>query len=103
MTAQGWLQIAVFVGAILLLTPPLGWYLVAVYQGRVRWLAPVERLLYRAAGVDPEAEQHWTGYAAAMLLFSAVGLLLTYAALRLQHLLPLNPQAFPGVVERQAF
>jgi K+-transporting ATPase ATPase A chain len=103
MTGQGWLQIAVFVLAVVLVTPPLGRYLVAVYQGRVRWLAPVERLLYRAAGVDAEAEQHWTGYAAAMLLFSAASLLLTYAALRLQYLLPLNPQRLPAVIARQAF
>jgi potassium-transporting ATPase potassium-binding subunit len=53
MTANGWLQIAFFILAILLVTRPLGLYLVAVYEGRVRWLAPVERLLYRAAGLDP--------------------------------------------------
>ena len=71
MTANGWLQIAFFIAAILLVTKPLGLYLVAVYEGRVRWLAPVERLLYRAAGIDPAEEQHWTAYAAGMLLFSA--------------------------------
>ena len=103
MTANGWLQIAFFILAILLVTKPLGLYLVAVYEGRVRWLAPVERLLYRAAGIDPAAEQHWTAYAAGMLAFSAVSMLLTYAALRVQHLLPLNPQGFGGVVDRQAF
>jgi K+-transporting ATPase ATPase A chain len=103
MTANGWLQIAAFAAAVLLVTKPLGLYLVAVYEGRVRWLAPVERLLYRLAGVDPAEEQHWTGYAAAMLLFSASGMLLTYAALRLQHLLPLNPQALPALPDRQAF
>jgi K+-transporting ATPase ATPase A chain len=103
MTANGWLQIAFFVLAILLVTKPLGLYLVAVYEGRVRWLAPVERLLYRAAGIDPAAEQHWTAYAAGMLAFSAVSMLLTYAALRVQHLLPLNPQGLGGVVDRQAF
>jgi K+-transporting ATPase ATPase A chain len=103
MTANGWLQIAFFVLAILLVTKPLGLYLVAVYEGRVRWLAPVERLLYRAAGIDPAAEQHWTAYAAGMLAFSGVSMLLTYAALRVQHLLPLNPQGLGGVVDRQAF
>jgi K+-transporting ATPase ATPase A chain len=103
MTANGWLQIALFVTAVLLVTKPLGLYLTAVYQGRIRWLAPVERLLYRAARVDPGAEQHWTGYAAAMLAFSVVSLLLTYAVLRLQHLLPLNPQDLPSVTDRQAF
>ncbi len=103
MTANGWLQIAFFILAILLVTKPLGLYLVAVYEGRVRWLAPVERLLYRAAGIDPAAEQHWTTYAAGMLAFSAVSMLLTYAALRVQQLLPLNPQGLAGVVDRQAF
>jgi potassium-transporting ATPase potassium-binding subunit len=103
MTANGWLQIAFFILAILLVTKPLGLYLVAVYEGRVRWLAPVERLLYRAAGIDPTAEQHWTAYAAGMLAFSAVSMLLTYAALRIQQRLPLNPQGFGGIVDRQAF
>jgi K+-transporting ATPase ATPase A chain len=103
MTANGWLQIAFFILAILLATKPLGLYLVAVYDGRVRWLAPLERLLYRAAGIDPAAEQHWTTYAAGMLAFSAVSMLLTYAALRAQQLLPLNPQGLGGVVDRQAF
>ena len=103
MTANGWLQIAFFVLAILLVTKPLGLYLVAVYEGRVRWLAPVERVLYRAAGIDPAAEQHWTAYAADMLAFSAASMLLTYAALRAQQLLPLNPQSLGGVVDRQAF
>lgn len=88
MTANGWLQIACFGLAVLLVTKPLGRYLVAVYEGRVRWLGPVERGLYRLAGVDPEEDQHWTRYAGAMLLFSAATMLLTYAVLRLQHLLP---------------
>jgi K+-transporting ATPase ATPase A chain len=103
MTPNGWLQIAFFILAILLATKPLGLYLVAVYEGRVRWLAPIERLLYRAAGVDPAEEQHWTAYAAGMLAFSAVSMLLTYAALRIQHLLPANPQGLGAVVDRQAF
>jgi K+-transporting ATPase ATPase A chain len=103
MTANGWLQIAVFALAVLLVTRPLGLYLVAVYQGRVRWLAVVERACYRLAGVDPAEEQHWTAYGAAMLIFSAAGMLLTYAVLRLQHVLPLNPQGLPGVTDRQAF
>jgi potassium-transporting ATPase potassium-binding subunit len=103
MTENGWLQIALFVLAVLAVTKPLGLYLVAVFEGRVRWLAPVERLLYRAAAVNPEENQHWTGYAGAMLMFSLVSMLLTYGVLRLQHLLPLNPQNFPAVTDRQAF
>jgi K+-transporting ATPase ATPase A chain len=102
-TVNGWLQIAFFTVAVLLVTKPLGLYLVAVYQGRVRWLAPLERGLYRAAGIDPTEDQHWTGYAGSMLIFSLASMLLTYAILRLQHLLPLNPQKLPAVVDRQAF
>ena len=103
MTANGWLQIALFVAIVLLVTKPLGLYLTAVYEGRVRWLAPIERGLYRAAGIDPNTDQHWTEYAAAMLAFSAVSMLLTYAVLRLQHLLPLNPEHLAAVADRQAF
>jgi K+-transporting ATPase ATPase A chain len=103
MTANGWLQIALFALSVILVTKPLGRYLVAVYEGRVRWLGPIERGLYRLAGVAPEEDQHWTRYAVATLLFSAASMLLTYAVLRLQHLLPLNPQGFAAVPDRQAF
>src|SRR5689334_6862315 len=103
MTGNGWLQIAVFATAVLLLTKPLGLYLVAVYEGRVRWLLPFERALYRAAGIDPEQDQHWTAYAASMLVFSLISMLLTYLVLRLQHLLPLNPEHMAGVTDRQSF
>jgi K+-transporting ATPase ATPase A chain len=103
MTASGWLQIALFALAVVAVTKPLGRYLVAVYEGRVRWLAPLERVLYRLSGVDPEEDQHWTRYAGAMLLFSAASMVLTYVALRLQQVLPLNPQALPAVPDRQAF
>ena len=92
MTANGWLQILFFSLAVLAVAKPLGLYLVAVYDGRVRWLGPIERALYALAGVDPDEDQHWTRYAGSMLLFSLATMLLTYAVLRLQHLLPLNPQ-----------
>jgi K+-transporting ATPase ATPase A chain len=103
MTANGWLQIAVFATAVVLVTKPLGLYLVAVYEGRVRWLLPLERALYRAAGIDAEQDQHWTVYAASMLVFSLITMLLTYVVLRLQHLLPLNPEHLAAVTDRQAF
>ena len=103
MTANGWLQVACLVAGVVLVTAPLGRYLVRVYDGSLRWLAPVERAIYRVAGVDPAEDQHWTRYAAAVLLFSVVSMLLTYVALRLQHLLPLNPQGLAGVPPRQAF
>jgi K+-transporting ATPase ATPase A chain len=103
MTANGWLQILFFSAAILAVAKPIGLYLVAVYEGRMRWLMPLERGIYAMSGIDPEDDQHWTRYAAAMLLFSLASMLVTYAALRAQHLLPLNPQGFPAVTSRQAF
>ena len=103
MTINGWLQILLFSAAVLAVAKPLGLYLVAVYEGRVRWVAAVERVLYRASGVDPEHDQHWTHYAASLLAFSAVSMLLTYVALRFQKMLPLNPQNLAGVSSRQAF
>ena len=103
MTVSGWLQIAFYSVALLVITKPLGVYVLRVYDGSLAWLRPVERLLYRAAGVDPAEDQHWTRYTASLLIFSAVSMLLTYAALRLQHLLPLNPQGFAAVPDRQAF
>jgi potassium-transporting ATPase potassium-binding subunit len=102
-TASGWLQIAFYSIVLLLITKPLGTYILRVYDGSFTWLRPVERLLYRAAGVDPTEDQHWTSYTASMLIFSLVSLLLTYAVLRLQHLLPLNPQGLAAVPARQAF
>jgi K+-transporting ATPase ATPase A chain len=103
MTVSGWLQIAFYSVVLLLITKPLGIYVLKVYDGSLTWLRPVERLLYRAAGVDPAEDQHWTRYTASMLIFSGISMLLTYAALRLQHLLPLNPQGFAAVPDRQAF
>ena len=103
MTANGWLQIALYSVVLLALTKPVGVYMVKVYEGSLIWLRPVERLLYSLAGVDPEKDQHWTEYAAAMLIFSAVSMLLTYLVLRLQHVLPFNPQHLPAVADRQAF
>jgi len=103
MATNGWLQILVFSVAVLAITKPAGLYMLRVYDGSLRWLAPLERALYRLCGVDPEEDQHWTRYAAALLLFSAVSMLITYAVLRLQQHLPLNPFARGPVPDRQAF
>ena len=103
MTLNGWLQIGFYSIALLLVTKPLGLYMVKVYDGSFTWLRPVERVLYRLGGVDPEEDQHWTAYATSALLFSLASMLLTYVVLRLQHLLPLNPQGFAAVPDRQAF
>src|SRR6476469_2943603 len=103
MTANGWLQIAFYSVVLLALTKPMGMVILRVYDGSVTWLRPVERLIYRIGGIDSEEDQHWTQYTAAMLIFSLVSMLLTYIVLRLQHVLPLNPQHLPAVADRQAF
>ena len=103
MTANGWLQILVFALAVLAITKPAGLYILRVYDGSMRWLAPLERAIYRVCGIDPDEDQHWTRYAAGLLLFSAVSMLVTYVALRLQQYLPLNPFARGPVPDRQAF
>jgi len=103
MTPNGWLQILVFWAAVLLVTKPMGLYILRVYDGSLRWLGPVERAIYRACGVDPAEDQHWTRYAAGLLVFSAASMLATYVALRLQAHLPLNPFHRVAVTDRQAF
>ena len=107
MTANGYLQIALFLGAVLLLVKPLGAYMANVYEGRVafvnRFLAPGENLLYRLCGVDPAQEMRWTQYALAMLVFNLFGALAVYALQRLQPDLPLNPQGFGAVSPDSSF
>ena len=103
MTANGWLQIIFFSVVLLAVTKPIGLYMVRVYDGGYRWLGFIERPIYKLCGVDPSEDQHWTAYASGMLLFSIASMLVTYIALRLQGVLPLNPQHLPGVVDRQAF
>src|SRR5258708_2164464 len=70
----------------------LGSYMVSVYEGRMSWLGWVERPIYRALRVDPEAEQSWQRYTGALIVFSGVAILITYLIIRLQGHLPLNPQ-----------
>jgi K+-transporting ATPase ATPase A chain len=103
MTLNGWAQIALVLAAILAAAIPLGRYIAAVAEGRVRWLRPVEALFYRAGGIDPKADQGWRGYAVAMLAMNAAGFLLLYAILRLQGVLPLNPRGFDGLSPWLAF
>lgn len=99
MPTKDWLQFALFLAALALITKPMGLYLVRVLDAEGKtWLdpvlRPVERLTYRVLGVNARQEQDWKQYTLAMLLFSLVGCLFTYAIVRLQHLLPLNPQRF---------
>lgn len=107
-TTLGWLQLALYLGALLLITKPLGLYLLQVLdaQGRT-WLDPIigplERITYRACGVDPKQEQSWKGYTISMLIFSLFAMLVTYALLRGQGSLPLNPQGLAGLSDHLAF
>jgi K+-transporting ATPase ATPase A chain len=101
MTANGWLQIAVFFGAVLLVAKPMGVFLYRVYERKSTWLdrvfRPAEKLIYRVCGVDETKEMRWTEYGAAMLLFSGVSLLLLYLIERVQVWLPWNPQKLANV------
>src|SRR5215469_708971 len=108
MNISGWIQLAFYIGVLLLITKPLGLYLVQVLDanGRTfldRAIKPVERLTYRICGIHPQKEQTWIQYALAMLIFSLVTMVFTYAILRLQNILPLNPQQLPPVAEALAF
>src|SRR6476646_7148349 len=102
MQTSGWLQFALYVIALAAITKPMGLYLLRVLDTNGRtWLDPIirplERLTYRLMGVDAKAEHDWKQYTLAMLLFSLVGCLFTYAILRLQNILPLNPQGLAPV------
>jgi len=107
MTANGVIQILLFFGIVLVLTKPLGIYMARVFERERTWLdpvlGPIERLIYRASGVEPEVEQHWTTYTIAMLLFNFMGLVVLYAMQRFQNLLPLNPQALGPISEDSSF
>ncbi|MGA8312121.1 MAG: potassium-transporting ATPase subunit KdpA [Terriglobales bacterium] len=101
MTANGWVQILVFLALIFLVTKPLGIFMARVFNREKTFmdpaLRPVERLLYRVTGVDEDHEMRWTEYAIAMLLFSVVSMILLYLIQRLQGFLPFNPQKFGAV------
>jgi K+-transporting ATPase ATPase A chain len=107
MSAWGWLQLALYVVVLLLLAKPLGAYMAAVYEGRATWAertgGPLERLIYRGAGVDPAHEMDWKKYAMAMLWFNLAGALAVYALQRAQRWLPLNPQDFAAVSPDSSF
>ena len=106
MTANGWIQILLFFGAVLAVTPPLGAFMHRVLEGERhvlrRPLGWLERLVYRVAGVDGR-EQAWPTYAGCLLAFSAFTMLVTYAIQRLQHLLPFNPQKLGPVEALSSF
>jgi len=101
MTGNGWFQILLYFGVILLITKPMGVYLYRVFERKSTWLDPVlrpiERLIYRVCGIEEKKEMKWTEYGVTMLVFSAASLLLLYLIERLQVWLPLNPQELANV------
>ena len=107
MTANGALQIAVYLLVLLALVKPLGGYMARVYErqpilldGALGW---VERLIYRLGGVQPQQEMGWKAYAVALLVFNCLGMLALYTLQRCQHVLPLNPQGFAAIPPHLAF
>ncbi len=107
MSLNGWLQFAVYCVLLIAIVPPVGIYLAHVLEGERTWLDPLlrpcERLIYKLCGVRADKEMNWREYAYAMLGFSAVTMVLTYAVERLQQFLPWNPQHLAAVGPDLAF
>ncbi|MBP1885789.1 potassium-transporting ATPase subunit KdpA [Sinorhizobium mexicanum] len=107
MTLNGWIQILLFCGIVILLVKPLGGYMTRVFNGERTVLSlilgPIERGLFRIAGTNEREEQHWTAYAAALLFFNLAGFLLLYFLQRLQGALPFNPAGMSAVPPELAF
>ena len=107
MTVNGWIQIVLYCLVVTALVKPLGGYMTAVFTGERTLLTPVlrpvERVFYKIAGVDERQEQHWLGYAFAMLLFHLGGFVIMYALMRLQGALPFNPAGQGAVEEGLSF
>jgi len=106
-TVNGWVQVLILFGLVVAVTKPLGLYMYKVFSGERTWLSPVlrpvERGLYKISGIDETKEQGWLSYAISLLVFSLVGLVLSYWIMRGQGSLPFNPQDFPGVSPSLAF
>src|SRR6266852_7009278 len=107
MTLNDVLQVLIYLGVLLVLTKPLGAYMARVYEGEPTVLDPVlgplERFLYRAAGIRPDEGMSWKTYTLAMLVFNGLSLLVVYVVQRVQGLLPFNPQQFGAVSADSAF
>jgi len=108
MNASGWIQLLIYIGALLAITKPLGLFLVQVLDADGKTfldpiIKPLEKLTYKVCGIDPKQEHDWKRYTIAMLIFSTVTMLFTYGLLRAQAVLPLNPQKLPALSEHLAF
>ncbi|MDE2203139.1 MAG: potassium-transporting ATPase subunit KdpA [Burkholderiaceae bacterium] len=100
------LQLAIYLVVLLVLAKPLGAYMTGVFgdkPSRAHWLSPIERLFYRVAGVNPEAEMGWKRYAMAVIIVNVLGALAVYALQRAQQWLPLNPQGFGAITPDSSF
>jgi K+-transporting ATPase ATPase A chain len=101
------MQIVVYFLVLVALTKPLGAYMHGVFEGTrrplERFFGPLERAIYRLCGVDPAREQTWQAYSFALLVFSGITLLVSYAIFRFQAILPLNPQGLAAVGPDLAF
>jgi potassium-transporting ATPase potassium-binding subunit len=107
MTPNGWLQLGLYLVVLIALVKPLGAYMARVYEGQSsrldRIIGPIERLIYRLSGVQPQVEMNWKTYAVAVLLFNLFGLIAVYVLQRVQGVLPLNPQGFGAVSPDSSF
>ena len=100
-------QIALYLGLVVAVAKPVGTYLFKVFSGERTFLHPVlgrvEKSIYRFAKVDPDSEMSWSAYTISLLVFSAIGVVVLFALLRLQGILPLNPEHVPGMPTHIAF
>src|ERR1700679_3343471 len=108
MNLHHWLELALFIGALVIITKPLGLYINKVLNTNGHTfldpvLKPLEKLTYWVFRVDPAKEQGWKHYTFALLIFSFVSCVFTYGILRVQQVLPLNPQQFPALTQHLAF
>ncbi len=107
MTLNGWFQLLLYFVVLLVLAKPLGAFMARVYDGQPtrldRLISPIERLIYRLSGVNPQIEMNWKTYALAMLLFNLFGLIVVYLLQRVQGALPLNPQGLSAVSPDSSF
>src|SRR6185295_4528800 len=107
MTFNGWFQILLFIALIVAIAKPVGIFMTHLFNGERTFMhpviRPVERVIYRTTGVDENREMRWTEYAAAMLLFSVVSMLVLYLIQRVQQWLPWNPQGLAAVPQDLAF
>ncbi|WP_349436579.1 potassium-transporting ATPase subunit KdpA [Pararhizobium sp. A13] len=107
MTLNGWIQILIFCGIVILLVKPLGAYMTRVFHGERMLLSPlfvpIERVLYRLSGTSEKEEQHWTSYAFALLLFNLAGFFILYLLQRFQGSLPFNPAGMTAVGPELSF